>query len=159
MDLFARCAAGDSESWRSFQERFRPLLMYLVRAELSRAGPVREEDVEDGVSDVTEILLRDGGAKLRAYDGVSSPATWLRLFALTAVRNRLRRERRLPPPVSDDVLLERALGGGEDPAAGITAGEEAARLLAALDAIPPRDRILLRLTYAEGLPGRAAGRS
>lgn len=154
-----RCADGDAGAWASFLSLYRPLLAHLVRRELARAGPVDESRVEDGIGDVLERLLRDRGAKLRAYDGRSRPATWLGLVVLTVVRDRLRAEVARPEANGDERLLAGIASDPEPPSGAIERREAAEGLRRILERLPVRERLALRLKYEEGLANGEIGRA
>ncbi len=154
-ELFDRCAQGDADAWGEFLKRYRPLLQSLARRRLGDDSIRRGEDVEETVGEMLAFLCRDGYAKLLAYNPAYRPATWLGLLAGTVLRERLRREGRLPIPVDPNAPLWDALQGEDTGPAGIAQREESLRQLQeALTTLAPRERLALRFTYEENLSSR-----
>ncbi|MBI4230240.1 MAG: sigma-70 family RNA polymerase sigma factor [Planctomycetes bacterium] len=150
--LFLRCARGDPEAWDGFRARYGPLLAYVARNRLARAGSVRQEDIEESVAQTYLLLLEADGARLRRYDPAYRPATWLGLIAAGAVVDLLRtRSRAVPPSARMDGPAP------EDPADVTERRERQERLREALSRMGRRERLLARLVYEEGMsPGDAA---
>lgn len=162
-DLVRACADGDASAWERFVARYGTLLAALARRMLARrGGPAADADVDDVVSAVLLALVREDRKLLRRYRPEFRVSTYLGVIVRTeAGRHQRRTASRacaledpaaggaLPPdaraatPLADLVRRERA--------------EAVARLRGALDALPPRDRLLLTLRYLEGLDyGRIA---
>ncbi len=152
--LFERCASGDPVAWRDFLDRYRPLIFRAARYKLRRCGVLDPGAEEDCVADVLTSLLRDGGARLLAYDPRYGPATWLGLRAATAVLDWVRHHRHAPPPDAARAASARADGG--DPSLQADRRESAGALRTAVEGLRPREKIALRLVYEYGLSHRAA---
>jgi RNA polymerase sigma-70 factor (ECF subfamily) len=140
----ASARAGSAEGYQALLEAYgRRLYGYFFRA----TG--RHHDAEDMLGEVMLRLVRD----LKSYDDRGRFEPWLFRIAANLVRDRIRRVRASPPPISisDDgegsAPLADGLAGEEAPAAaGLMATEASARLKAALERLEPgtRHMILLR---------------
>jgi RNA polymerase sigma factor (sigma-70 family) len=157
--LFERCAAGDPEAWKTWVAQYRPLLISLVRRRLTLAGNTRMQDaeVEDCTADLLSWLLRRS-EKLRQYDPRARPSTWLGLLVATVVRDRLRRQGRLPRPVSEEEFLERTVSTEPDPTMRIEDAERYSRLGQAIGELSLHEQLALRMTYVDGTNSRNVGR-
>ena len=157
-ELVRRLTLGDAEAWRLFVERHAALLHAVVARTLgaSSRGASEAEDVLQGLF---SKLWEDGCRRLATFRGRSRLSTWLaavaRREALDFVRSRGVRERTIAASTS---LL--AVLNGEAPAADAHAErrETEAELEAALERIPSRDALLVRLVYVDGCPYREAAR-
>jgi len=131
-----RLIAGDEAAWERFARELRPLL---VRS----AASVARDAAEDIAQKVLAALLENDRALLRSFQGRSSLSTWLisiaRLQALTHVRRERPRDPPTPPAAAPGPLDE------------LLRAESGAQLHAALDALPPRERLILMLFYRDGL--------
>ena len=152
--LFLRCAEGEEGAWDLFLRQYKPLLALLVRRTLSRGGVVHSAEVEDCLGEVFASLLRERGAKFRRYDPTFRPVTWLVLVVQTVVLNRMRRERRVPAPFPLERLAVRLLSEEGDPVERTMGKESTEALRAAMEALTPRERLVLRLTYEDGCRNR-----
>jgi RNA polymerase sigma-70 factor (ECF subfamily) len=157
-----------SHSFDSLLSRDRGRLRRLL---MLHAGPglLRRWDVEDLVQEAcAEALGRIGTYRDRGHD---SFFRWLATIAL----NRMRNLRRIDQAERRDARRERRFGGPETVARGhgvpdtpapspgpctLTASAEAVdRFEAALTALPPQDREVIRLARVDGLPlGEVAAR-
>jgi len=144
-ELVARCADGESRAWDELVTRHAALLHAVV------ARIVDAADAEDVVQAVFVKLWEDGRRRLRTFEGRSRLSTWLvvlaRREALDHARARDARRR-----LVGAVAVEASLNGKAhpDPADDFASNDERARLLAKVDGLPPRDRLLVRLVYLDG---------
>lgn len=162
--LVAACADGDPVAWERFVARYGTLVAALARRMLTRrAGRVGDADVDEVVSAVWFALLREDRKLLRRYRPEFRVSTYLGVIARTEVGRHLRRAAARPASLSTDAEA----GGGPpaDPRAASPLRDlvrrerdaAVAALRAALEALPPRDRLLLTLRFLEGLDyGRIA---
>lgn len=153
--LVAACAAGDADAWRRLVARYGPLVAALGRRMLARRGaPVSDADVDDVVGGVFLALVRDERRLLRRYRPEFRLSTYLGVIVRTEVARRARRGSRAVSLDADPARGLPADPKAEDPLASLGADERVAALRAlraALDAMPPRDRLLLTLRFLEGL--------
>jgi RNA polymerase sigma-70 factor (ECF subfamily) len=135
-DLMARAARGDETAFRLLTRRHAPRALALARRIL-RNEAVAEEIVQD--------------AFLRVWVNAPRwrPQAQFRTFLYRVVVNLCLNEKRRP-----QALPLEAAGDPVDPADPGTALEQRERdrkLAAAIDALPPRQRAAIALTYQEGL--------
>lgn len=148
-DLLARCLAGGPRAWEDFLGRYRGALERAARAVLRRVvGGGRDDDQEAVVEAVLIVLVKDDYAALRAFAGRSSLAGYLQAITTRVALNHLRTERR------KGWLKFRPLDSvSEAPAAEPDEPADPQRLAAlqeALDRLPPRDRLILKLFHLDG---------
>lgn len=132
-----RLIARDSAAWTRFDRDVRPLL---VRA----AAATGSTDPEDVAQKVCALLLEADARLLRSYRGQSTLSTWLVGITRNQALMQLRKDRTRPPAAP--------AAPAPGPLEALVAAESDAQLQAALEAIPPRDRLLLVLHYRDGLP-------
>ena len=141
--LVASARAGDPEAFATLIGRYEVRIVRLVR------GMVPESDVED----VTQEAFLKAYRKIGNFDGRSSFYTWLyRVTANTAMdwrkRERHRRHAPLPEgPEGDDAVPSAEAG----PERSASRRELAARIDAAIEALPEKYHELLVLREVEGL--------
>ncbi|MBL9085773.1 MAG: sigma-70 family RNA polymerase sigma factor [Planctomycetia bacterium] len=156
--LVAACAAGDAAAWARFVPRFGPLVAALARRMLARRrGVASDADVDEVTSGVFLALVAHDRKLLHRYRPEFRLSTYLGVICRTEVGRWFRRAGRT---VSLDAEADERGGGGHEdpravsPLAALSGQERAAGLAAlraALDALPPRDRLLLTLKFIEGL--------
>ncbi|HEX7899942.1 MAG TPA: sigma-70 family RNA polymerase sigma factor [Planctomycetota bacterium] len=136
LETVERLLASDPAAWERFTREVQPLL---IRA----AGAIARDAAEDVAQKVFAALLENDRALLRSFEGRSSLSTWLisiaRNQALTHRRHERPRELPTPPADSPGPLEE------------LLRSENIDRVTAALDALPPRERLILMLFYRDGL--------
>jgi len=148
-DLLARCLAGGPDAWEDFLARYRGVLERAAQATLRRVvGAVRQDDLEAVVEATLLSLVQDNYAPLRSFEGRSSLAGYLQAITTRIALNHLRTERR------KGWLRFRPLDSvAETPAADPTEPEDPQRLVdlrRALEQLPPRDRLILKLFHLDG---------
>lgn len=129
--------ARDAAAWDRFSREIRPVL---VRA----AASLLPRDAEDVVQRVCALLLESDARLLRSFRGQSTLSTWLIGIVRNQALMHARREKARPEPPGAAAI--------PGPLEALVAAESAGQLAAALEAIPPRDRLLLVLHYRDGLP-------
>jgi RNA polymerase sigma factor (sigma-70 family) len=132
-----RLIARDGAAWERFAREIRPVL---VRA----AAAVGSRDPEDDAQKICALLLDDSARLLRSFRAQSTFLTWLIGITRNQVLMRLRRDRVNPTPT--------APAPARGPLEELVSAESDAQVAAALEALPPRDRLLLVLHYRDGLP-------
>ncbi len=166
-ELLQRCLQGDPEAWAQFVERFSGTIHGAIYATLRRYAPelVSPERARDLFQQVFLALCENDRRRLRSFRGKGgcSLAGWLRVATTRLVIDQLRR--REPAGRSLDV----------DPAPGNRPGlappdrgplapeileerEAVAFLRRELESLPPRERLIMQLRFADGLPGREVAR-
>jgi RNA polymerase sigma-70 factor (ECF subfamily) len=146
--LLQAARTGDRDAFDRLAVRLLPRLLGTARRLLH--DPVEAEEA------VAATLVR-AHAALGGFRGASALSTWAHRILCRIATDRLRqvarmrrRERPLP-----DTLLSRACDG---PDAGASAGEQRARVRAAVEALPETQRLVLVLVAWEGLPLSEAAR-
>ena len=106
------------------------------------------------------IFVEDGG-RLSTYDGRGPIAAWLRAMVVHAALDEKRREKRRGPPRGDSALENVVKSGVDAELAALRtrhAPEFSAAFRAALGALTPRERNVLRLVYLDGLTAAQVGK-
>jgi RNA polymerase sigma-70 factor, ECF subfamily len=149
-DLLDRCVRRLPSAWEDFLSRYRDLLERAARTTLLRVvGSRRDDDVEAVVEATLLALVKDDFAALRSFAGRSSLGGYLQAITTKVGLNHLRTERR------KGWLRFRPLdAAGEAPAEEPTTIEQDPERLTALrramDQLPPRDRLILKLFHLDG---------
>ncbi len=151
------CERGNERAWRTLQGS---LQSYLLRVCERAMGSAAEG--EELLADLWgELLQREGRpGKIALYRGLASLSTWLaaivRRMAIDRQRRRQRRRRR--EELHGHTLHGRA---GASPEAGLLQAESqhlvATLLPEAMERLPPHERLVLRLSYWDGLTLREVG--
>ena len=147
-ELVLRCLRKEPGAWEAFLGAHRDAMVGAAGAALSRAtGTARQDEVESAVQATLVALLEKDSAALREWQGRASLATYLRVIATRVALNTVRTERRR------GALRFRPLEAAGDPAAPAPREEdppEIAGLRAAMDQMPARDRLILKLFHLDG---------
>lgn len=161
-DLVRACAEGDARAWERFVDRYSGLLAALARRMLvRRTGRADESDVDEVVGGVFLALVKGDRRLLRRYRAEFRVSTYLGVICRTEVgrllRSASRREAQLGDGPDGGGMAD---AGAESPLTSLERGEREAAiagLRVALDALPPRDRLILTLKYLDDLDyGRIA---
>jgi RNA polymerase sigma-70 factor (ECF subfamily) len=163
-ELLRRCIAGERTAWDELV-RLHVDVMYRMVSRLlpAPASATRHGDAEDVVQAVFLKLWEDDRRRLRSFQGRSRLSTWLVAIARREALDRLRhdrrdRERRAEAGQQALHRLQedlRTLGPAE-PEAALAAREAAQAFTFAVDSLPSRDRLLVRLVYEDGCTYREA---
>jgi RNA polymerase sigma-70 factor, ECF subfamily len=148
-DLLERCVQRSLGAWEEFLARYRDGLRRTARITLFRVtGSATDDDVEAIVGAVLMALVKDNFAPLRAFAGRSSLEGYLSAITSRVALNHLRTERR------KGWLRFRPLdAAAEAPAPEPTEPEDPqalGRLRVALEQLPPRDQLILKLFHLDG---------
>ncbi len=153
-ELVRACLARSPGAWDELIERFGPVVYDAAGYTLRRVlGSTQREDAENVVQGVLLGLCEKDFHRLRSFQGRSSLRTWLisvtTRFALNYVRTEKRKGslRLLRLEESGDELTER-----ESP--NPLPLDERERVARAMESMPDRDRLLLKLCYFDGLSYR-----
>jgi RNA polymerase sigma-70 factor (ECF subfamily) len=157
--LACACAEGDERAWDTFIAEYRPVL-YRAADALDPSGGAREA-ADSLYGELFGLKSRDGKRQshFRYFHGRSSLATWLRAVLSQRYIDRRRVEARMTPLPEDDAedTLHRAASAAlsarvDGSSAWLRFVDVLRRVIAAVvAALPPRDRLRLRLYYAQDL--------
>ncbi len=150
-ELVALAQRGEREAFRHLMQRSNQRLFRIARS-------VVGEDAE--AEDVVQEAYALAFAKLSAFRGDASLATWLTRIVLNEAYGRLRRRR---GSVDIDAVAESQLAdprvvafpsrfGGEDPAAAASRAQVRRLLEEAIDALPEAFRVVFIMRDVEGCP-------
>lgn len=148
-DLISRCVRGVPRAWEEFLARYRDVLERAARATLLRVlGSVRDDDLEAVVEAALMAIVKDQCAVLKSFAGRSSLAGYLQAITTRIALNHLRGERRKGwlrfRPL--DAVAETPAAEPSEPGDPELLG----RLRKALEELPPRDRLILKLFHLDG---------
>jgi RNA polymerase sigma-70 factor, ECF subfamily len=133
--LVVRAQAGDEAAFAELVERYSPRLRYFLRKVLANAdGP------EDALQDVWLDVLRH----LPRLADPQALKAWLYRIARDRAFGRLRKAKRIEQPL-DEANVPDPVGADEND----FSAEDAARIHAALDELPPEQREVLVLRFLE----------
>ena len=153
--LVHRCLQGHAAAWQLLVERYGPAVRDGARFTLRRVlGSAQFEDVENVVQGVFLGLCDKNCHRLRLFQARSTFKTWVTAVTARFALNYIRTEKRkgslkfaaLDESAGDLPERERTLN--------LPADEQEA-LFRALEKMPPRERLLLKLFYFDGLSYRA----
>lgn len=160
--LAQACVKGDPAAWRAFVDRYGRLVLHVVRRTADRYGArLGEAEADDLCAEVFHALLRDGAAKLRAYDPRWALSTYLGAVARSVAIDALR-ARRAAGGGAAEACEETSVGGpvtaaadpGPAPAEALDRSEAARAVDGMLDSLAPRERLVVRLFYYGGFKYR-----
>ena len=159
MAIACACAEGSEAAWDHFVAQFRPVL-YRAADALDPGGGAREA-ADSIYGELYGLTLRDGVRRSHFdyYHGRSSLGTWLRAVLSQRFVDRVRSTRRTEPLPEDDA--PHAMAAAPSPVDGrwARAVELVERaLVAAVAALPPRDRLRLSCYYAQSMTLAQIGR-
>ena len=148
-DLLARCVRRSLGAWEEFLARYRDGLRRAARITLIRVtGSASDDEVEAVVGAVLLALVKDDFAPLRAFAGRSSLEGYLNAITTRVALNHLRTERR-KGWLRFRPLDAAAEAPAPDPAEAADP-QALARLRQAMDQLPPRDQLILKLFHLDG---------
>ena len=155
IDLVRACIRGSASAWDELVERCGSSVYDAAGYTLRRVlGSAQEEDIENVVQGVFLGLCDKGCHRLKLYQGRSTFRTWVisvtSRFALNYIRTEKRKGSLKYCWLDDDAadLLER------DELISLP-NDERDRLFQAMEELPQRDRLLLKLFYFDGLSYKA----
>ncbi len=152
-DIRARLVRGEADGWRIFVERYSRTL-YTMALSLA-AAPDREEIAQEAYMAILERFARDNCRVLRNFREEARFETYLFTAARNAVallhRRGARDRARLADPIEPAVdRLKPSLAE----TIGLAPDRVAELLAESLSALEPRERLILRLRFRQGLPYR-----
>lgn len=155
LELVTRCADGDDEAWSEFLRRYGAFLDFMVRRALASQGgrlPAPDE-VADVRDEIIGWLVENEGRVLRTFRGESKLTSWIGVVVGRRARRIARRGAGLDAKtVSLDALTAEAtshLAVETREGDGRPRQEALGKLGAALEALPERDRRLLKGAFYE----------
>lgn len=149
-ELIARCIRGEARAWERLVEDYGSAIYDAARFTLRRVlGSAKDEDAENVFQGVLLALCDKDAHRLKLFQGRSSFRTWLTSVSSRFALNYIRGEKR------KGSLKYAALdeGAGEVPDRDLEPEDAEARerLHRALDRIPAREKLILKLFYFDGL--------
>lgn len=166
-ELIAACARGEPAAREEFVRQYEGLVRYAIYVVLrQRSVVLPREELEDLQQTVMAAYFERSCRRLQMYEGRNraSFATFVRVCATRQTLDFLRQRRRRPsfaeegdPGEGRAELLETAdpTSGPEEAAA---TRQHLARLREVVESLPPREQILVRLHFVEGLDVPAVAR-
>ena len=152
--LVDACVSGDAGAWREFVDSYGPRVYSAMRYFMrSFQESLPEEDTQNVYQDMFLDLCSDGFRKLRTFRGGGNLATWLFTVARRQCLDYVRaisRKKRMRPTLTEPEILDAGERVHESESA-FAAAENREAVLAALEKVDARDRLLLVLFYFEGL--------
>jgi RNA polymerase sigma-70 factor (ECF subfamily) len=141
--LLARCRAGDARAFEALYGEHRRIVAATLYKVLGDRG-----ELDDLIQEVFLIAFRG----LERFRGDSKVSTWLYRICINVALGRLRHHGRRPAPVTLEPVHERTLDDGRDgPERLMERGEDVARVRRALEALPPKKRVVLVMHEIDGL--------
>jgi RNA polymerase sigma factor (sigma-70 family) len=160
-DFIGRCIAGDPRTRDEFVSEYTGLIRFAIAGVLRHRGiSLLREEIDDLAHNVIVSLFDRDCRKLKMYEGrnQASFATFVRVCATRLTLDHLRyRQRRPAIAVEHDTGPEARdiLGETPDPGLGpeetTSVAEDVARLRRLVTLLPPREQLLVRLHFVEGL--------
>jgi len=142
-DALRRMVRGDQNALADVYDRHARLL-YSLALRIVR----RPSDAEDVLQEVFSQVWRQAGR----YDmSRGTVVGWLVMLTRSRALDRLRRERGEPPSADIDLATRDVVDPGVGVDLQLVDAQQAARVRAALEALPDAQRIPLELAYYEGL--------
>jgi len=139
--ILERAARGDASAWRRVVELYAPRIFALLRSQC------RDEELAEEITQSTFCTMVN---KLGGYTEQGKFESWLFRIAVNRLRDEMRRRRRQALPTEASLLATMAPTAhpeGDDRAEA----SELRELEAALDHLPPADRLIVDLRHVGGL--------
>ena len=133
--LVVRSQTGDETAFEELVERYSPRLLYFLRKLLARVG---------GADDALQDVWLDVFRHLPRLKDPQALRAWLYRIARDRAFRRLRRARRVEEPLEETSVVDDA--PAEE---NVFSPEDAARIHACLDELPPEQREVLVLKFLE----------
>jgi RNA polymerase sigma factor (sigma-70 family) len=154
LELVTRCADGDDAAWSELLKRYGNFVDFMVRRALAGTGgripgPDQVAEVRD---EILAWLVENDGRVLRTYRGESKLTSWIGVVIGRRARRIARRGAGLESrTVSLDALTPEATShlAVESDVDASPREQALAKLQQALEALPERDRLLLKGAFYE----------
>ena len=152
--LIDRCIRGETSAWELLVRDYGPAVYDAARFTLRRVlGAAREEDVENVYQGVLLGLCDRDAHRLKLFQGRSSFKTWLTSVTARFALNYIRTEKRKGSLKTLALDASAADVAGRDLLSEDVDDRE--RVHRALEKIPPREKLILKLFYFDGLSYKA----
>lgn len=140
-ELITRFQAGERDAFDQLVRRHQKAMWRLIR---------RYVRSDADAADVTQLAFVRAFRGLAAFRGTATARSWLYRIAINCALSWLRDHRReQPTELAEDALVE------ANPApAQISAGDDRAQLRAAIDQLPPKQKLVLELRIFDDLSFR-----
>jgi RNA polymerase sigma-70 factor (ECF subfamily) len=158
-ELLEGCIARDEKAWKHFLHTYDRCIYGAILSLLGKFSIHESEVADDIFASVIEKLLVKDCAALRRFKWNSKLSTWLVSVARNKTYDYLRGLKRRPnvsldAPIDEDSKLEDVISDDldldRDIEVRLTVGE-------ALDMVPDKDRLILKLYYIEGMKEKEIG--
>lgn len=152
LELVRACVGGNRQAWERLVREHHDVVRYAVLRTLLRyAGHADDALVEDLTSRLFLALMLDDARRLRQFSGRARLKTWLRVAAVNATRDQLRRRR----PTDDIHELQDGPGAiaddGPHPEAATARRQLIEGLRAMWDELPDDDRAFVEMFFVDEL--------
>ena len=155
--LIARCIAKEERAWRRFLHEYQRIILGAILSLLAKFSVHEAEIADDIFAAVIEKLLVDDCRALRRFRWNSKFSTWLVSVARNKTYDYLRGLKRKPT-----VSMSTPIDGGDDDMEKVLASDLdlehdlEVRLTTeeALDMLPVKEKLILKLYYIEGMKER-----
>jgi RNA polymerase sigma-70 factor (ECF subfamily) len=149
--LVVRCQAGDEGAFAELVGRYDARLRYFLRKLLVGAGGTRSVPATDRADDVLQEVWLDVFRHLPRLADPQAFRAWVYRIARDRAFGLLRKSRQVEQPLGEIDVPDEADDNGFD-------AEDAARIHAALDLLPPEQREVLVLRFVETMSYEAIAR-
>jgi RNA polymerase sigma-70 factor (ECF subfamily) len=159
-ELIQRCISKDEIAWRHFLKSYGPYIYGAIAGLLAKFSLNQPEITEDIFAAVVEKLLIDDCRALRRFKWNSKLSTWLVSVARNKAYDYLRQQKRRPtislstPIDNEEGELEQVIAHDLDLDHDL---EVHLTVQEALDLLPTKDTLILKLHYIEGIKEREIG--
>jgi RNA polymerase sigma-70 factor (ECF subfamily) len=156
--LIAECIRGNARAWEQLVDEYGQAVYDAARFTLSRVlGVTQEEDIANVYQGVLLGLCDKSFHRLRSFQSKSSFKTWITSvttrFSLNYIRTEKRKGSLKFAQLDDsagDLPARSEIGGGP----GVPLDEQE-QLFRAIEQLPRRERLLIKLFYFDGLSYKA----
>jgi len=149
--LVAECVRGNTRAWEHLVDAYGPAVHEAARFTLQRVlGGAQDEDIANVYQGVLLGLCQRNFHRLRSFQSRSTFKTWITSVTARFALNYIRAEKRkgslkfasLEDAAPDAIPADRA---------ELMPDDEREILYRAIDRLPPRERLLVRLFFLDGL--------
>ena len=138
-ELVARFLGGERDAFDALVRRHQKGVWRMVR---------RYVKSDADAADVTQQVFVRAFKGLAAFRGAASVRSWMYRIAIHASLSWLRdHKREQPAEIDDDAIVEAPIAPGR-----IADGQDGARLRAAIEQLPPKQKLVLELRVFDDLP-------
>ncbi len=137
-ELAERFRAGEREAFDQLVRRHQQGVWRIVRRYVKR---------DADAADVTQLVFVRAFKGIGGFRGTASVRSWLYRIAINCALSWLRDHRReQPTEIAEDAMTEAPVAPGK-----LSAGEDSARLRAAIAQLPPKQKLVLELRVFDDL--------